>query len=181
MEKINYPNCNLQHKISDFVMYRQNGICQIVDIRKENFCSGDEKFYYILKSVYEDKTIIYVPVDSKDLDLHMRHILAVEEIELIIEKSEESQNEWVDDGKLRLERFEQILHNSNRAEILWLVKVLSIHKIEDEKQNKKFYASDEKILAAAEKIIIGEFAFILGIEKREVIPYIMKHIKKKQM
>lgn len=170
---------SFKHNINEYVMYRQIGICQIIDIRKENFGGSNEKIYYVLKTM-TDKTTIYVPVDSENISLHMRHILSVDEIQSIIDKSEESLNEWVEDSKLRSEYFEQILQNGNMAEILWIVKVLSMHKIYVDKNNKKFYASDEKILSKAEKLITEEFAFILGIDKRQVIPYIIKHINQIQ-
>ncbi len=170
---------NLKYKIGEYVIYRQIGICQIVDIRKENFDSSIEKTYYVLKSM-SDKTIIYVPVDSQEIELFMRDILTVDKIQSIIDKAETSQNEWVENSKLRANYFEQLLQNGNRSEILWIVKVLSLHKIDVEKSNRKFYVSDERILAKAERLIIDEFAYILGMEKCQVIPYIMSHIKQKQ-
>jgi len=170
---------NLKHKIGEYVIYRQIGICQIVDIRKENFDSSVEKTYYVLKAM-SDKTIIYVPVDSQEIELFMRHILTADKIQSIIDKAETAQNEWIEDSKLRANYFEQLLQNGNRSEILWIVKVLSLHKIDVEKSNRKFYVSDERILAKAEKLIIDEFAYILGVEKSQVIPYIISHIKQKQ-
>ena len=53
------------------------------------------------------------------------------------------------------------------------MKELSLYRISAEKEKKKFYVSDAKLLAAAEKAIFEEFAYVLGIERDEVIPYIM--------
>ncbi len=163
------------HKLGDYVMYRNNGICEIVDISSQRM-GGANAEYYILQSVYNANTKIFVPVASP-LVSEMRHILSVGEIHAIIDASEESGNEWVDDSKLRASKFEQIMADGDRAQILWLVKVLSMHKVDVEGQKRKFYASDLKILTLAEKIITEEFAFALGISKDEVIPYIVRRIE----
>ena len=80
--------------------------------------------------------------------------------------------------RLRATHFEQILRGGKSSDILWLIKVLSLHKSDVESQNKKFYASDEKILDAAKKIILQEFSFVLGLNEDEVIPYIINLTEK---
>ena len=167
-------NKKYSHKVNEYVTYGQNGICQIIDIQKQKI-KGIERTYYIMKSVYNN-TKIMVPVDSDMLVGNMRHILSEKEILDIIKKSEDSDNIWMQDTKLRSEQLEKMLHNGDRADILWIVKMLSMYKLQAEKEGKRFYASDERILYTAEKIITEEFAFALGIERNEVIPYITAHI-----
>jgi len=169
VKKSQYP-----HKVGDYVIYRNNGICKIVDIRKENFARIGEKTYYVMNTIQDENSLIYLPVDKKDIADFMRHILTVDEIHQIISDAEESENTWIEDTKQRGIQFEQLLSKGDRAEILWLVKVLSKYKRELEQ--KKFYASDAKILSAAEKTITEEFAFTLGISKDEVIPYVRARI-----
>ena len=46
-----------------------------------------------------------------------------------------------------------------------------------EQNKKKMYAADAKVLASAEKIIKEEFAFTLGIDREQVIPYIIDQLR----
>ena len=59
---------------------------------------------------------------------------------------------------------------------LKLFKQLSEHKAAIEKMRKKLYASDARILASAEKAVTEEFAFSLGIQRSEVLPYIRRRV-----
>ena len=112
----------------------------------------------------------------KNCLVQFKKILSAEEIDRIIDESDSVGLEWIDDGKERALAFEEIINNGDRARILWVTKVLSLHKAKVEQERKKFYASDERLLDAAHKIILGEFAFSLGIKKENVIPYIKKRI-----
>lgn len=161
--------------VGDYVSYSRNGIFLVEDLRKESF-GGTEKEYFILKSVYDKFSQVYVPADSAELLGKVKRILSAEEIDSIIDESESLGLSWIEDGKERALAFEEILNDGDRAKILWVTKVLSLHKAEVEKERRKFYASDERLLNAAHKIILGEFAFSLGIKKDEVIPYIKKRI-----
>ena len=171
---MNNESTGLKYNINDFVMYRKNGICQIIDIRSENFFGAGEETYYIMSPVNDKNSKIYVPANSE----FIRDILTKEQIDKVIEKAELNKEIWMDDSRLRSMRFEQLLHTGESSEILWLVKVLSLHKAEVEEQKKKFYASDERILETANRIIKEEFAFSLGISENDVIPYIIDKIKK---
>ncbi len=164
------------HKIGDCVMYRQNSICRILDIRTENMSSAGPKSYYVMKSVYDDNTVIYVPTDSKIAD-NMQHLLSVDEINAIIDNSEKDGIEWIEDSKQRPLVYKAVLARGDRTEILRLVKILSLHKLKVERQKRKFYACDEQVLSVAERVVTEEFAFVLGIQPSEVIPYIMGRIK----
>lgn len=46
-----------------------------------------------------------------------------------------------------------------------------------EQKKRSFYASDKRILTAAEKVITEEFDFVLGIEPEEVIPYMIQKLR----
>lgn len=165
-----------KHNINDFVMYSHNGIYKIDDITAVHLKGMDEKEYYILRSVYDSNVKIMVPCDNEKLVAKMRRILSVDEINAIIEKSEELSGEWIENCRSRAEEFARIIDEGDAAEILRIVKVLSLHRIEVEEQRKKFLSTDERILNSAEKIIAENFAFVLGIDKKEVTRYIINQI-----
>ena len=53
-----------RHSIGEFVVYRNSGIYKISDIRQENFC-GIERTYYVMHSVYEAGSVVYLPTDAR--------------------------------------------------------------------------------------------------------------------
>lgn len=168
------------YSAGDYVIYAGNGICKIEDIRQENFSGIGERLYYIMNSVYENGARFFVPV-SNECEERLRPVFSEEKIKTIIDQTEDIAPKWNESDEERSQSFEAILRSGNIAEILWLVKILNLHKREVREHNKKFHACDEKILTQAEKVITEEFAFVLGLSKREVIPYIVDYIMKEHL
>lgn len=157
------------YKVGEFVTYKDSGICRITEENQD---------YYILEPVYSNNMTMYVPKKSQNLVDLMCHVLTKEEIDDLILKAESVDFHWIDDSKQRAEEFNKLLRSGNKEDLLWLIKVLSLHKIEVEENKKSFYASDKRILASAEKVITEEFAFVLGIEPKQVIEYILNKLDK---
>ncbi len=164
-----------EHKIDDYVMCKDD-VCKIVDIKKMEFSGIDERMYYLVEPVGEQRARIYVPVDMKDADATIRKVLSVDEVKSIIERSENLELSWVEDGKERVNRFDKILQNGDMAEILWMFNILKERRKELEDEGKKLYVGDTRIFETAEKMITEEFAFVLGIKKDEVESYILEHL-----
>lgn len=164
--------------VGDFVTYKQNGICRICAIVKQNFAQMGEKEYFELRPVYDEKTVVFVPKDSQILTSTMRRILTEEEIRAIIDESELKEIEWIENTKDRSRQYEDIINEGDRRRILCIIKTLYLHKASLEEKQRKMYATDARILALAEKIIADEFSFVLGIDRKEVIKYIVERIKK---
>jgi len=161
-----------EYSPGELVAYKQNGICRIEDIRSESFGDAQARPYYIMRSLTRENTVVYVPADTTRSGMH--RLLTRDEIDTVITQTEYSALRWIDDSKERAARFTEIIAAGCRSEILWVVKALSLHRVKVEKSGHKFYISDERILAAAKKAVVDEFAFVLGISSDEVIPYIMK-------
>ncbi len=166
------------HCAGEFVSYKQNGICKIEGTVKQNFVGLGERTYYELSPVYDPKSVIYVPMDSVELVLGMRHILTKEEIDRIIVGFEDEKMPWIDDPKERATAYSAIVEGEDRGKVLLVIKVLSLYKNKLEAEKRKLYASDAKLLNAAQKAITEEFSFVLGIEKSDVIHYILAKLGK---
>jgi CarD family transcriptional regulator len=167
-----------RHGIGEFVVYRNSGIYRISDIRKENFCGIGERTYYVMHSVYERNSIVYLPVDAEDLELKIRGVPRPEEIDRIIRTAKSSANVWKEEVKERAEYFDELLSRGTTSDLLWLLCVLTNYKNEIEGQRRKLYASDARILAAAEKMVSEEFAFVLGIDRSEVMSCVFDRMGK---
>ena len=166
----------MAYKVGDYVNYRKNGICVVDAIKRMDIGQG-RKEYFILKSVYDEQTVIRLPVDSPAVGLNMRRVLTKAEIDDIISEQESKDHQWIDDYKKRAATFMEILDGEDRGDILWMIKALSLYKISSLDANRKFGVTDDRILSRAAKMIEQEFSFILGIPEEEVMPYIIERSK----
>ena len=157
------------HKVESFVTYKDSGVCKIVEENRD---------YFILEPVYSKNMTMYVPKQTQALVEQMKPVPTKKEIDKFINDSQFINHSWIEDSKLRYEEFNEILKSGNKDEILWLIKVLSQYKKQLEDNKKNFYASDKRVLTAAEKVITEEFAFVLEIEPEEVMEYVNKKLGK---
>ncbi len=162
--------------INDDILYLGTGICHIDDIRTENF-GTEPKEYFVMHAVSDPSSVIFVPVDSERLTSCMLELLSPDEINELIEEAEENDLEWIPDNKQRMLKFTEMISSCNRLDILLIFKALSLMKRELEGQKKKFYATDERLLASASKVIVEEFSFVLKIDQGDVVPYILDRVK----
>jgi len=164
-------------KAGDHVMYRRYGICSVTAVKKVAFAGQKKRTYYLLESVYGNSIRFYVPADMEDIDEYIRPMLSKAQINRAIKKAETFSSKWESDDSVRSEKFNNILKSGDIAEVLWLVKMLSRHKVYLKERGKNFLDADKQMLAAAEKLVTDELAFVLNIEKDKVIPYILDRIK----
>ena len=160
-----------EFKQGEYVIYKSSGICEITEIRREFFDESGAKDYYKLRSVFDRRMQVFVPCVS-ELAKKMRHVLKREELDEVIEKSKTENVEWITDPKLRASTYTDILINADNSKTLALFNVLMAKKKELEEKNKQFGASDMRLLTRAEKTVLEEFAFVLGITRDEVVPYL---------
>ncbi len=165
-------------KIGERVVYRKQGIYIISDIKEQKIGSV-KKDYYVLSSVYDKNATVYVPADSESLVLLMEQMLSVDEINTIIDKSEETDLVWIENTGERALYFEEIIKSSDLVKILSLLKMFILRRECADKKPLKTFARDEKVFASAQKTITEAFAYPLGIDKTQVISYITDRINKK--
>lgn len=165
-----------EFKKGEYVIYRSGGICEICEIRRENFDGNGSKDYYKLRSVFDRRMQLFVPCVSP-LAQKIRHIIARDELDEVIERSKNETIEWINEPKLRAHTYTDILIEADNVKTLALFNVLNAKKKELESKNKQFGASDTRLLARAEKTVLEEFAFVLGITRDDVVPYLEEKMK----
>lgn len=161
-------------QINDYLIYGTTDVCQVVDIRKERFGGTEDKEYYVLKPVYADKNTIYAPVDNGKMK--MRRILTIDEVRELINTIPDEEGVWIDNDRLRKEKFNEILKNDDRKDLANLIKTLRGKRREQMENGRKFCITDDNIMKAAEKLLYNEFALVLEIEPEEVASYILEKI-----
>ncbi len=156
-------------------VYGANGVCRVEDICIRDYGAG-KKEYYILQPVFDNRSSLSVPVESPVFSSHARELLSKGEVLEIIDNLPNAETEWIRDDKERIETFRALLEGGARKDIATLIRNLYLHKKELAEKGKKLRSSDEAIMQRAEKLLYGEFAWVLGIEPKEVVPFIKERI-----
>lgn len=159
------------HNIGETVVYRKQGIYEIKEI-KEQKIGNEKKEYYVLSSVYDANSAVYVPVDNLSLTSQIENTLSKEEIHAIIDADEGNDVFWLENTTERAIHFDEILKSGNLLKILSLLNMFIERKNNADKKPYRNFARDEKAFSAALKAVTEAFAYPLGIPKTEVVAYI---------
>lgn len=161
------------YEIGTVVNHPSKGVCKIDDMREEKF-SGEKKMYYILHPLSEKNATVYVPVDSKKINL--RKMLTKEEIISIISETDISIISWNSNANIRKVELSNYLKSEELSEVIALIATLHIRKEELQKIGKRLPATEERILHDAENKIYQEFSYVLDIRNDEVPAFIMQYL-----
>ncbi len=154
-------------------MYGASGVCRVDGICVRD-CGTGEREYYVLQPVYDARSTFYIPTDSEKLATHARSLLSEQEVYDIIDTMPDAGMDWVQNDKERNERFRNMLENGTRADVVNLIGTLHNRRTELAGRGKKLRSSDESIMQRAERLLYGEFAWVLGIDPSEVAELIRK-------
>ena len=157
-------------------VYGASGVCRVDDICLRDYGSG-KKEYYILQPVFDLRSSLSIPVVSPVFASHARELLTREEVFEIIDSLPNAEAEWIRDDKERIETFRSLLEGGVRKDIAMLIRTLYLHKKELAERGKKLRSTDETIMQRAEKLLYGEFAYVLGIDRKEVVDYIKSKVE----
>ena len=149
-------------KVDDYIMYGRTGVCKVVDITNEKFINGEERKYYVLSPIYNNNTIIKIPLDNTKIP--MRKIISKEYVTSLINDMSSMEELWIDDEKKRSNEFKTMLKSGKCEDLIKL--------ISNKRHSKKLNKADKEIIKEAERLVNEEFAIILNISPKEVNSYI---------
>ena len=165
--------------VNDTVVYGVQGICKVTDITTQQV-EGQWVKYYMLRPIYDDKSVFFVPVQNETLTGRVRPILTKEEIYQLIHSMPSEQEIWIEKENLRKEKYQQILSQGNRKELVMLIKTLYFHQKAQKEKGRKLHLSDERFLREAEKMLYDEFAAVLHIQQDQVLAFIRKELQQEE-
>ena len=147
-----------QFAVGDRVVYRAEGVCEVVDIRKEQFLGCAEETYYILSPRNDGNSSIYVPVGNEKLTAMMRPLLSASEIAALVAEIGEERLEWIDESRSRNAVFREILSLGDRRSLAMLA--LTVHEYLEKISllGKKPGSTETGALARACKLLRDEFS-----------------------
>ena len=167
-----------QYFKGEYINYSGSGVCLISEIGVPNFDKSSTDLYYILNPVEDKSTTIFVPANNHLLLSRMRKLLTKEEIDELIDSIKHESIEWIDDRKKRTETFGNIIKQNDPFELLKVIACIYKRKeqLSKYKGSRKLSFSDLDFLERTERLIEGEFSFVLGIPPFDIAGYIRKKI-----
>jgi len=161
------------YKINDVVMHKNSGVCEITDITLKIFIDK-EIDYYVLKPLYNDKSVIYCPVSNED---KLRTIISKEKINEILNKLKDDKIKFIENKNLRADEYNKIIKEGNQEKLISLIRAVRFMKDERLKNGKKLNLADERAMKEAEKLINQEFGYALNICPEQVEAYILSYFE----
>lgn len=163
-------------QINDTVLYGAEGVFKVEEITVMDF-AGEDKEYFVLKSLYNEGSTVFVPTDKEALLAKMRKILSREEIYEMIRNMPEEELIWIEDESERMQKYKDILMKGDHREIVRLIRTLYLHGQSLKEIGKNLHKVDERFLKDAERILYDEFAYVLNIKPNQVLPFIQEQIE----
>lgn len=163
-------------KVGDAVIHPAEGVCRITEITEKEFGGKTDK-YYVLKSVYDSKSTVYIPVEIVREKGKIRPALDEKQVNDIIDGLEESQPLKTENDNQRRLIFKDILASGNVNDIGQILKTVYQLKTGIKQSGKKMKISDERIIRETEHSVFSEFAFSLGISPEEIPQYISERLQ----
>lgn len=166
-------------QVGEVVSYGATGICTIEDVKVMSLsrAGANKQEYYILRPAAAPTCITYVPTGNEALTAKMRRVFTAKQIDDLILSVKGERLEWIEDTRRRADVFGQIVAGGISVELLKLIGCLYLEKKARNEMGKKFCATDEKLLSAAERIVSEEFAYALKIGQNEVSAYIAEKLR----
>lgn len=161
--------------VGEVVVYGVQGVCRVAELVSRRF-DRETKDYYLLRPVFDQRSVIYVPVDKPDLVAQMRPPLTTSEIHELIDSLEINGSEWIADDSDRRDYCADVIRSGDRGALMRLIDMLYSRNEELKGQKKHFHIADERSLKRAEKLLNDEFAYVLGMLPDEIPDYIRARI-----
>ena len=112
-------------KTGDYVIYGQNGICQVMDITTMNMDGvPKDRLYYVLRPDGQTEGKIFTPVDNSKLVI--RRIMTRDEVQELIRMIPEIEVLDIADDRMREEKYKECLRSCESREMVRVIK--TIHK-----------------------------------------------------
>ena len=160
--------------VDDYIMYGKTGVCKVVDITNEKFINGEKRKYYILSPIYNNDTVIKIPLDNDKVP--MRKVISKGDMTSLINDIPNMEILWIDDEKKRIAQFETMLKSGQCEELIKLIKSIKFSKKYARSIGKKLEKPDRDIMKEAERLLTEEFAIILNVYPNEASSYILSQI-----
>ena len=165
----------MKYEIGDFVSKSVTGVCKIEDIVSLDLTGKKEnKLYYLMKSIEDEKGKLYVPVSNSDAILRL--CLTKEEAWNLIKRIPDIPIAWTNNEKMREQNYKEAVRANNPEALVAIIKIIYQRKEKRLAQGKKCTATDARYFQIAENLLYMELGVALGKPKQEVCRTIIDYI-----
>lgn len=152
-------------EIQSMVVYGVVGVCEIKDISTPPI-KGIDGDYYFLQPVYDDKGIIYSPVNSNKV--MMRNIITAKEAQKLCDVARNCKKDDKLNEKISPAAYDEMIKSQEPMKLMHLIRSLYNIKNERAKELRKMKSADSRMLQAARKLLYGEISVALGKDFHEM-------------
>lgn len=152
-------------EIQSMVVYGVVGVCEIKDISTPPI-KGIDGDYYFLQPVYDDKGIIYSPVNSNKVT--MRNIITAKEAQKLCDVARNCKKDDKLNEKISPAVYDEMIKSQEPMKLMHLIRSLYNIKNERAKELRKMKSADSRMLQAARKLLYGEISVALGKDFHEM-------------
>ena len=165
----------MKYEIGDLVSKPVIGICKVEDtVYLDLNGSKNEKQYYLIKPIEDEKEKIYVPVSSADSSLRL--CLTKEEAWSLIKRIPEIPTAWTNNEKMREQNYKEAVKANDPEALVAIIKMIYQRKQKRLAQGKKCTATDARYFQMAENLLYMELGAALGKPKQEICDTIIDYI-----
>lgn len=164
------------YQVEDYVVYGNEGVCQITAIEALDLTGMNEKkIYYVLQPVYRSGTV-YTPVDTK---VSMRPVITKEAAERLISEipTIQAETDGPTNATFLKNKYTEMLLANDCSELIQIIKTITTKEDIAEKKNKKIGQTDKYYLRKAEDLLYSEFSIALDMPTNQVHTYIKEKIE----
>lgn len=165
-----------EFQAGDAVVYAAEGVCTVEEIQQREF-RGTSTSYYVLQPVFRNGTRLFVPTENEMLQKRLHPVLKKEQIDEMIACFPECEPHWIERENDRKEHYRQIMTAGDRERIAQMIKTLYLHRCACEEKGRRLHSCDERFFKDAERWLYDEFAYVLGIDRGDVVSMIEEKLK----
>lgn len=162
--------------VNDYVFYVSTGVCRVIDTCVSKLKGMEGQACFVLQPITDPGSRLFVPMDHDDQLENMRPLLTKAEIHRMIEEMPATESIWIANERDRSSGYFARIRSCDSREWIKVIRTLYLEKMRKKASGKALTTTDSRIMAIAEKLLNEEFAFVLGIDPKDVAAYIRDRI-----
>lgn len=163
---------------NDLIVYGNTGVCRVKAIGPLKGISeaSEDRMYYTLEPVYDQKGTIYTPVDTK---VYMRMVISPDEARALIEKIPKIKARPLECQNQRLlsEQYQASISTHRCEDLVQLIRTVYMRSKQALANGKKPAQVDERYMKRAKELLYGELAAALDMPYKDVELYIRSTVE----
>ena len=154
-------------ELNDYVFYGSGGVCKIVDVQKAPLDGmPEDKLYYILHSLHDQSSVMYVPVDSDCIFL--RRLVSREEAESLLQTIPSVSVIEEPNAKLLREKYNLAMKAHLPIEWVRVIKTVYARMNDPKMPSRKISETERSFAENAKKYLHMELSIVLETELKKI-------------